>query len=80
MREVEDRLIRCFAAVFPNLTVEEIRTASVKSVSAWDSLASVNLVAVIEQDFAVEIDLFDLPELDSFEAVRSYLSSRDLLS
>jgi len=73
MSEQEDRLVRCFASIFPALTPEEIRTASTKSVAAWDSLAAVTLVAVVQQEFDVEIDLLDLPELSSFEALRSYL-------
>ncbi|MGA3327467.1 MAG: acyl carrier protein [Terriglobia bacterium] len=78
MPEQDDRLVRCFASVFPALTPEEIRAASAESVAAWDSLASVTLVAVIQQEFGVEIDILDLPELTSFEAWRTYLSpSRD---
>ena len=74
MSEQEDRLVRCFASVFPALAPEEIRTASAESVAAWDSLATVTLVAVIQQEFGVEIDLLDLPELTSFEALRTYLN------
>lgn len=73
MSEQEDRLARCFASVFPALTPEEIRTASAESVAAWDSLAAVTLVAVVQQEFGVEIDPLDLPELSSFEALRTYL-------
>jgi len=74
MSEQEDRWGRCFAAVFPALTPGEIRTASADSVAAWDSLATVTLVAVIQQEFGVEIDMLDLPELTSFEALRIHLS------
>jgi acyl carrier protein len=74
MSEQEDRLVRCFASVFPALAPEEIRTASTESVGAWDSLAAVTLVAVVQQEFGVEIDLLDLPELTCFEALRTYLS------
>ena len=73
MPEREDRLVRCFASVFPALTPEEIRTASAESIEAWDSLAAVTLVAVVEQEFGVEIDPLDLPELSSFGAFRTYL-------
>jgi acyl carrier protein len=73
MSEVEDRLVRCFSSVFPALTPEEIRTSGAKSLAEWDSLTAVTLVAVVEQEFSVQIDLFDVPEPDSFEAFQSYL-------
>jgi acyl carrier protein len=73
MPELESRLIRCFSSVFPSLTPEEIRAASAQSLAAWDSLVAVTLVAVVQQEFSVEIDLLDLPELDSFAAFQTYL-------
>jgi len=76
MVEVQDRLTRCFASVFPDLPADQIRSASVETVPKWDSLAAVTLVAVLQEEFTVEIDLGDLPELTSFDAVLQYLSSR----
>lgn len=73
MSEQETRLIRCFTSVFPTLTPEEIRTASALSLDAWNSLASVTLAVVIEQEFNVQIDLLDLSELNSFDSFRTYL-------
>jgi acyl carrier protein len=76
MPEIDDRLTRCFASVFPALSAEEIRRAGVESVAAWDSLAAVTLVAVLEQEFDTQIDLMELPDLTSYEAVRNYLEKR----
>ncbi|MGH9345365.1 MAG: acyl carrier protein [Terriglobia bacterium] len=73
MVEREERLIRCFASVFPTLAAADIPLASPQSVSSWDSLASVTLIAVVQQEFGVEIDLLDLPELSSFAALLAYL-------
>jgi acyl carrier protein len=73
MSEMETRLTRCFASVFSSLTPEEISGASADALEAWDSLASVTLVAVVQQEFDVQIDLLDLPELDSFKAFQTYL-------
>jgi len=73
MSELENRLIRCFSSVFPVLMPEEIRVASADSLAAWNSLSAVTLVAVVEQEFSVQIDLLDLPELDSFEAFQTHL-------
>jgi acyl carrier protein len=73
MFEPDNRLLRCFASVFPGLTPEEIRAASADSVGIWDSLSSVTLAAVVEEEFHLEIDPTVIPELDSFEAFRTYL-------
>jgi acyl carrier protein len=45
----------------------------VESVPAWDSLAAVTLIAVLEQEFDTQIDLMEMPELTSYHAVRDYL-------
>jgi acyl carrier protein len=74
MRDQDERLIRCFASVFPTLTQEEIENASSDSVGLWDSLSTVTLVAVIQEEFNVEIEPDALPNLDSFRSFRDYLS------
>ena len=77
MRDQDERLIRCFASVFPVLTQEEIENASSDSVGIWDSLSSVTLAAVIQEEFDVEIEPDALPNLDSFRAFRDYLSTHN---
>lgn len=74
MHDLELRLTNCFAAVFPDLSPERIRTAELTNVPEWDSIASINLVAVIEEEFGVQIDPSDLDQLVSFQAVLGYLS------
>jgi acyl carrier protein len=74
MPSQDDRLIRCFASVFPTLTTDEIRKVSTDSTGIWDSLASVTLAAVIQEEFNVEIESVDLAKVHSFEAFQTYLS------
>jgi acyl carrier protein len=73
MPELDDRLTRCFASVFPSVPADQIHAARVESVPTWDSLAAVTLIAVLEQEFDTQIDLMELPELTSYQAVRDYL-------
>jgi acyl carrier protein len=73
MPELDERLTRCFVSVFPAVSPDQIQAASVESVPAWDSLAAVTLMAVLEQEFDIQIDLMELPELTSYQAVRDYL-------
>ena len=80
MDEMENRLVRCFSSVFPDLSAEQIRAASVESVPAWDSLAAVTLVAVLQEEFGLQISLMDLPDLVSFVAVEKYVSEHNSAS
>lgn len=75
-RQINDRLLRCFAAVFPELAPAEIQVASSDTLQSWNSLSAVTLVAVIEQEFGIKVQPLDLPELDSFHAVRGYVSDK----
>lgn len=80
MPESKQHLIQCFAAVFPSLPEEQIPGSSVENVAEWDSLATVTLASVLDQEFGASIDVFDLPELRSFEDVQDYLKKRNLLA
>ncbi len=76
MSGTDDRLKRCFASVFPEVPAEELTKASTETVPAWDSLAAVTLVAVLEEEFNIQIDLLALPELTSYVAIRSYVEKQ----
>jgi acyl carrier protein len=73
MPDQEERLLRCFSSVFPALTEEEIKNATADSVGVWDSLSTVTLAAVIQEEFSIEIDPETLPNLNSYQAFRDYL-------
>jgi acyl carrier protein len=74
-----DVLVRCFSAVFPELDLGEITSASVDTVPAWDSLAALTLVASVEEEFGVRIPEAVLVDLTSFDAFAEYLRSERLL-
>lgn len=76
MDEVKNRLIKCFAAVFPDLSEDDIGLASQQSVSAWDSVSAIILANVIEEEFGFAIDLEALPELNSFDLVLRYVQGQ----
>lgn len=77
MGDVAERLQRCFAAVFPQLLADQVVKANPQTVAAWDSVASVTLFAIIEEEFAIEIDVQDMPDLLSFDSILQYLQRRD---
>jgi acyl carrier protein len=76
MDETRQRLTKCFEVVFPDLSQEAIAAASTATVVAWDSVAAITLMNVVEEEFGFEMDLDDLGDLDSFEKLYAYLQNR----
>lgn len=73
MNALEENLTACFAAVFPDRSREEIASATRESIPEWDSLASITLLTLVQQEFHIDIDLFELDEIGSFPALSDYL-------
>lgn len=69
MSDVPDRLANCFQAVFPDLHGSHIATASTRSIPGWDSVAAINLLTVIEEEFGIEIPLEEFGQLISYELI-----------
>ena len=76
MSDVQTRLTKCFAAVFPHVTPSEIPTATVTSIEGWDSLATVTLMTVVEEEFGTTIEPEELEHLRSFDDYLQRLSGR----
>jgi len=74
--DIDDRLIRCFTAVFPDLSREQVVSASRDSIAGWDSLSGVTLVSVVEDEFGLDLDgaLLDGTEC-IFTSIRSRVSA-----
>ena len=73
MDQIKSRLVNCFQTVFPNLTEAEIPSASQASLATWDSVSTIALVNVMEEEFAIEIDFECIADLDSFDRIHEYL-------
>ena len=69
-----DRLVRCFATVFPG--AQAIPEATPDTEPRWDSSSHVLLVQVIEDEFGVSIPEVAAGELLSFQAFESYLAPK----
>jgi acyl carrier protein len=74
--DVASRLVRCFTLAFPDLGREDIPRAAVTRLRAWDSMATVTLVALIEEEFGVSVDPDDVEDFVSFEFIRDYLQRK----
>lgn len=73
MTDVHDRLVRCFATVLPTLDPAQIPAAVLGEAPGWDSLATINLMLVIEEEFGVQLSLDELPDLTSFARIKAHL-------
>jgi acyl carrier protein len=77
MDEKQMRLAECFLAVFPDLSTVEITKACSTSVQGWDSVANVTLLAVVEEEFGVSMEVGDLGRFDSFTGILNYLKDAE---
>jgi acyl carrier protein len=76
MSDTQERLIRCFQAVFPELSETEAPRASASSLAAWDSVATVTLAASVEEEFGIQFEAEDIEKLDSFQSIMKLAGAR----
>jgi acyl carrier protein len=75
MDDMRARLVGCFQTVFPDLTEAAIVAARQDDVPSWDSVATITLINVMEEEFQIPFDLDRLAEFNSFESISAYLLS-----
>lgn len=75
MDQVTDRLRECFIEVFPDLADDQIERAVRAEMSEWDSLATLTLLAVVEEEFGLQLDDEAIAKLTSFSAVREVVEA-----
>jgi acyl carrier protein len=78
MDDIRQRLVHCFSTVFPDLGLDEVPSAGMASVASWDSLATLSLVTVLEEEFQVQFPPEDLEQLVSFELILYYLEGKQV--
>jgi acyl carrier protein len=69
MDQIRDRLRDCFRMVFFDLSDEQIESAVRAELPEWDSLATVTLLTVVEEEFELELDDQAVEQFDSFPAI-----------
>ena len=73
-----ERLKRCFISTFPAASDNEIETARIDDMPGWDSLRGVTLLAVLDEEFGLQLDLEELLALGTFDAIREYLEQHSV--
>jgi acyl carrier protein len=74
--DIQERVARCFANVFPNVPKEEIARASTASLASWDSVAQVTLLSAIGEEFGLGLEVEDFEELVSYALIVDYVETR----
>jgi acyl carrier protein len=75
MKDTEQKLIDCFSVVFPTIDRELIPVMAMVSFSEWDSMNTMNLVAIIEEKFNFEIPADGANNFLSFDLILEYLET-----
>ena len=73
---VRERVRRIVSDVFAVPVDQVTDEASPETIEAWDSLAHLNLVLSLEQEFAITFDLNEIAELTSVPAIVDRITSR----
>jgi acyl carrier protein len=73
MDKPAERLAKCFSLVFPSLPSDQIPSAMADNVNGWDSVAQVNLLSLIGEEFSIDIDFEEFEGATSFGALLDHL-------
>lgn len=76
MNDIEPRLVGCFEAVFPDLDRSQITSATPETVEGWDSVSTITLLSLIEEEFDASLLGEDPEKFSSFARLLIELSSR----
>jgi acyl carrier protein len=75
MDSVHRRLTTCFRAVLPRYS-GDIAQANPAEDKDWDSLTTVTLLSLIQEEFNIQIPTDALEQFGSFQTAESYLRRR----
>jgi acyl carrier protein len=76
MHDLQARLTQCFSATFGALPAAEIPQASTDTVGEWDSMTTITLLSVVEEEFGVRVPPEDILRFTSYDGVLEYLRER----
>lgn len=73
---VRERVRRIISDMFAVPIDQVTDESSPETIEAWDSMAHLNLVLSLEQEFAITFDLNEIAELTSVPAIVDRITSR----
>lgn len=77
---MQERIKHVIAAVFglDDQTITE-ESCSINTIEQWDSLQQIRLVLALEQEFDIEFDDEEIPQLTNFSTIQSLVSDKTLV-
>ena len=76
MSDLDSRLSALFLAAFASLEAGTVRGATQDSTAGWDSVATVTLASLVEEEFGETFDMDEAADWISYQAVRLSLEKR----
>ncbi len=73
---VDQKLQTVFRAVFDIPDGRDVQSLRQVNLSNWDSLAHVSLIAALENEFRITLDISEALQVTSFEAARLLLEEK----
>ena len=75
--DIEDRLAKCFQLALPSVPPTAVRSASIDTVPAWDSLGTVILMSLVEEEFSIALSSEASEAFVSFQHVLDLVKRHD---
>jgi len=76
--ETDHKLAEIFRVVLDVDEAFDVRAARRLNESRWDSLAHTSLVAAVESEFGIELDISEMERMTSYAATRVLLEEKGL--
>ncbi|HEV2444311.1 MAG TPA: hypothetical protein VGS58_00255 [Candidatus Sulfopaludibacter sp.] len=74
MTATRERLLECFATVFPGKPAAELMAADIDSLPVWDSSNHILLMQVIAEQFGAAVPDDRMGDMVSFTAIEEFLN------
>lgn len=74
--DIESIVLEIFESLFPKKDSEQIKNLSQGNTDQWDSMTQVNLIAAIEGEFDLVIDIDSASTLQSYEDCVQFVNSQ----
>lgn len=71
-----DKIIQCLKNIFENKKIDI--NSSAENLKEWDSVAMINIVLEIENQFKVKINVNDITNLKSYKSIKKILSNKGI--
>ena len=77
MSENVEKYAKCFMEAFP-VQSKDLDTLSYHDIPEWDSIGHMNLVATLEEEFGIEMEIDDITDISDFQKGKEVLSRYEI--